>query len=152
MLGWNEASSRCWRLTPDYHPHATIVLDCRGRVTTRMPMTSVNTCFWLCCTSSIFKLGGWDGPLLLPLLFPLRSRFSKFFSQGERLPLRAVLHIHSSCSNILNPLSTRVWFHVLDCKITCCNGRPRWLGRLSSCIQKPISRVQLSPSAQQGVK
>ena len=25
--------------------------------------------------------------------------------------------------------------------------RPRWLGRLSSCLLKSISRVQLSPSA-----
>ena len=74
--------------------------------------------FWLLCTSSIFKLWVWDGPLLLPLLFPHRRRLSEAFSQGGYLPLRAVLHL-LSCSNILNaPLSTRVWFHVLDCKST----------------------------------
>ena len=86
----------------DYHPGLSPSCE-RLRESNNLDANDINTCFfWLWCTTSIFKLGEWDGPLLLPLLFPLRSRFSEAFSQGDWLPLRAVLHL-LSCSNILNP-------------------------------------------------
>ena len=61
--------------------------------------------------------GGWDGPLLLPLLFPLHSWFPEAFPQGDCGPLRAVLLL-ISCSNISTPTCVRVWFHVFDSEIT----------------------------------
>ena len=44
-LGWNEASSRCWRLSSRINdPPAGIVLDARGRVT-MLGVNDKNTCY-----------------------------------------------------------------------------------------------------------
>ena len=46
--------------------------------------------------------GGWDGPLLLPLLLPLRSRFSEAFPQRDRGP-RRICYVLGQLLNNLTP-------------------------------------------------
>ena len=103
-------------LTPDCHSPATIVPDDRGKVTTPMPMTKAIISD-MAYASSIFKLGGWDGSLLLP---PFHSVVGsqRLFPKDTAVPWGCLT------SNLLfqylePPLAcTRVWFLVFDHEIS----------------------------------
>ena len=68
----------------------------------------------------VLKLGGWDDPLLLPLSFHSVVG-SQSLSQGDWLR-SGLSYIYPLVPISWTPLSTRVWFHVLDCKITAVPG------------------------------
>ena len=116
VLGWN------WGLQPLLVTHPGLS-PCEHwgrwpRESNTSDADEINACyFWLWCTSSIFKRGGGMVRFFYPSSFHSVEVSQRLFPKetGFRSGLS---YIYSLVPISWTPLSTRVWFHVLDCKIS----------------------------------
>ena len=118
VVGWNEASGRCWR---DAHPWKNVSCEHRARWprggNTRIPILFLVITIY---EQHFRKMGGWVGPHVLPISSFHSGRFLGALRQGDCHPLRAILPL-ISCSSILNPTCVRV------CLVSCImTARRRW--------------------------
>ena len=94
------------------------------------------------CWLTIF-LSCWRGSWTRMIIYIQNSGSSDSFGDIVR-SLKYILSL--DCDTRDASEITKHWISKVDQVMFSCR-RPRWLGRLSSCLLKSISRVQFSPSA-----